>query len=321
MDLRDSVRLVGTLVPPEQIQVAARVMSEIQELPVPAGGTVEKGDLIARLDDARLVARKAEVDARVQLTRNTFSRLERLYESSTATRQELDEARAALDQALASQAMIEEELRDTRIAAPFAGRIGERQVSTGQLVQPGQILFSLTQMDPLELRMEVPERFSSALRDGMSVRMSSEAFPGDTFEGKLVFLSPDVNPRTRSVVVRAQMANPEEKLRPGMFGQVDLVLEERPEALVIPEAAVMQRGTQTMVLRKNSEGRADMRPVEVGIRFDGMMEIRSGLSKDDIVVVEGLMKARPGSLLKLGPGSERFGLSPESDDDENGDDA
>jgi len=320
MDLRDKIVLVGSLVSPEEIAVTARVQAELLELPVRPGQAVEAGILLARLDDVRILARKAEMEARVTLTRNTLERMRRLFGSNTATQQELDEAQGAFDQAAASLTLLEAELRDSRITAPFAGRVGERLVSQGQVLQAGQVLFTLTRMDPLEIRFEVPERFSAALREGMAVRMRSEAYPEERFEGVVVFLSPNVNPQTRSLVVRAEIANPYEKLRPGMFGQVELVLEERPGALVVPEAAVMQQGPANSVLRRNAEGRAELVRVQVGLRFDGQMEIRSGLSEGDVVVVEGLMiKARPGSLLAISPDSERFGLSPEKASAETGD--
>lgn len=318
MDIQDRVVLVGSLIAPEEIQVTARLQAELLELPVRSGQAVEAGDLLARLDDARLQARKAELEARETLSSTTLQRLKSLFESSTATQQELDEAQGSFDQAAAALTLLQEELRDTRIVAPFAGRVGERLVSTGQVLQAGQQLFTLTRLNPLELRFEVPERFIASLKEGMPVRMLSEAYPEDIFEGAVVFLSPTVNPQTRSIVVRAEIPNPDEKLRPGMFGRVELVLEERPDALVVPEAAVMQRGTDTLVLRQNAEGRAEFAPVQVGLRFDGMMEIRSGLDAGDIVVVEGLMKARPGALLSFSPESERFGLDlkPEETRDE-----
>lgn len=310
VDLQDTVRLVGSLEASEEVHLLARMQAEVMEIAFGQGDKVESGDLIARLDDARLQARLAEATARQRLAETNFARTERLRAVNTATDQELDEARGALDQANAAVQVLQDELRDTRILAPFSGRLGERLVSVGQVVQPGERIFTLTRLDPLEVRFEVPERFAGALRPGMTAMLRSSAFPEEDFEAEVVFIAPQAERRTRTLPVRARLENPDERLRPGMFARVELVLEERANALVIPEAAVMQRGDQAMVLKQNEEGRAAMQPVRVGLRLDGRVEIREGLREGDIVVVEGLLKARPGVKLAFSAASEDFGLDP-----------
>ncbi|MCC5850339.1 MAG: efflux RND transporter periplasmic adaptor subunit [Verrucomicrobia bacterium] len=325
--LQETVRLVGGFVAPEDIQVVSRIAAEIHELPFAQGAAVEKGDLLVAFDEARLLARKQEIEARLNLAEQTFNRNVRLRESNTVTDQELEVSQAELAQAKANLALVEEELKDTRIHAPFAGRLGERRVSVGQVVQPGQILLHLVQMDPLDIRFEVPERYLAALTDGLTVNVESDAFPDETFSGEVVFVSPEVRASSRTVAVRARVENPEGRLRPGMFGRVGLVLEERPEALVVPETAVMQQGRETVVLARNEEGRAERRVVRTGIRLGGRVEIREGLSEGDVVVVEGQMKARPGMLLNFTERSARYDLDleevapPEDELDEDGTDA
>lgn len=314
MPVRESVRLVGSLVSSDELNLSSRMMGELVAIHAVQGQDVEQGDLLFSLDQDRLLARRAETASRLALAQSSLERIRRLRASDSATEQELDQALAAQEQALAQKALLEAELRDTQIRAPFRGRLGERQVSVGEIVQPGTPLARLVRTDPLEVRFEVPERHLGALRAGLPVLLESEAFPGESFEAELSFISPELRIATRTVPVRATVPNSSGLLRPGMFVRVHLVLEERPRARVVPEAAVMQRGTQTVVLRQNEAGRAEERVVQVGVRFDGQMEIREGLTENDIVVVEGLMKARPGMLLNFSPESARFGLMVDTED-------
>lgn len=314
MPVRETVRLVGSLVPLDELNLSSRMMGELVAIHAVQGQQVEQGDLLFSLDQDRLLARQAETASRLALAQSSLERIRRLRASDSATEQELDQALAAQEQALAQKALLEAELRDTQIRAPFRGRLGERQVSVGEIVQPGTLLARLVRTDPLDVRFEVPERHLAALRAGLPVVLESEAFPGESFEAELSFISPELRMSTRTVPARATVPNASGLLRPGMFVRVHLVLEERPRALVVPEAAVMQRGTQTVVLRQNEAGRAEERVVQVGIRSDGWMEIREGLTENDIVVVEGLMKARPGMLLNFSPESARFGLTLDTED-------
>ncbi|MCC5845185.1 MAG: efflux RND transporter periplasmic adaptor subunit [Verrucomicrobia bacterium] len=314
MPVRETVRLVGSLVSLDELNLSSRATGELVEIHVGQGQLVSKGDLLFSLDQDRLLARRAETASRLALAESSLERIRRLRESDSATEQELDQASAVKEQARAQMELLEAELRDTRIRAPFSGRLGERMVSVGEFVQPGTPLARLVRTDPLEVRFEVPERHLGALKEGLRVELQSEAFPDEVYAAEVSFIAPELRMSTRTVPVRATVSNEKTLLRPGMFVRVSLVLDDRPEALVVPEAAVMQRGTDTVVLRQDEDGRAEERAVRVGLRFDGMMEIREGLAEGDIVVVEGLMKARPGMKLAFSPESERFGLTVETEE-------
>lgn len=307
----ESVRLTGTFTATEQVLVQSRVTGEVTEIHVERGEKVKRGALLLLLDSARIEAQLQENQARLDLAKTTFARNQRLRESDSATDQEVDESRAQVDQLRAQRALLEDQMRDTRLLAPFEGRVGDREVSVGQVVQPGQLLFDMVKTDPIHIRFEVPERFTGALRDGGSVRVESDVFPGEDFEGKLVFLAPSVRESTRTLPVRAELPNPDDLLRPGMFARVFLVMEERPEAMLVPEGAVVQRGNGTSVIVRNDEGRAETVSVVTGVRQNGMIEIREGLEPGQSVVVEGHMMIRPGSLLNFTERSRRFGLEPD----------
>lgn len=310
--VRETVRLVGSVVAVDALDVRSQRMGEVVGVHVEQGQVVNGGDLLFSLDRAALESRREELRARRVLADQTLERVKRLRETESATEQELDQAVAAKAEVEAQLSAVETELKETEIRAPFAGVAGERMIWPGDIVQPGMAMVRLVRMSPLEVRFEVPERYLGALRPGLVVEIESEAFRGEVFEASVSFVAPEVREATRTVTVRASMENPEGRLRPGMFVEVGLVIAERENSRVVPEAAVMQRGRETMVMRANGEGRAEIVPVQVGVRFDGKMEIVEGLAAEDRVVVEGLIKAQPGMLLNFVAESERFGLNVEA---------
>lgn len=307
--LRESVLLVGSFLAPELITVVSEIPGEILTLPAVEGTRVQEGDLLVSIDDRKLKARISDAKSRVNLAESTLRRAELLRAGNSISEQELDEAQAALDQAKASMDLLEAELQDTRIHAPMDGVLGEHMVSRGQVVQIGQELMTLVKTDPLEISFEVPEQYLSALKMGLKVKIQSKAYPETDFEGTVNYLAPRLRVNTRTLPVKAEVSNPDGKLRPGMFGNVELVLNELDEALFVPESAVIQQGTTTQVVVRNPAFRSEFRQVKVGVRQGGRMQILEGLRAEDQVVAEGTIKVfRPGMLLNFTADSARYGL-------------
>lgn len=307
--LRESVQLVGSFEAPELVRVASEVAGEILELPVPEGSQVKQGALLVAMDDRKLKARLADAKSRLDLAASTLKRAEILRKGNSISEQELDENRAAVEQARAAIDLLEAEIGDTRISAAMDGVLGEHRVSPGQVVNVGEELMTLVKMDPLEIQFEVPEQFLGALKDGLKVKIRSDAYPDAVFEGTLNYLAPRLNPRTRTLPVKAEVPNPDAKLRPGMFGNVELVLREKADAMFVPESAVLQQGTGNQVIVRNDQYRSEFREVTVGVRQGGRMQIVEGLTPVDQVVAEGAIKVfRPGALLNFTEDSERYGL-------------
>jgi membrane fusion protein (multidrug efflux system) len=301
---------VGTLVAPEHVSVMAQTQGEVLELPFEEGRRVETGQILARLDTQKAEARLREAAAQLTLAESTLARTEDLRASNNTSEQALDEARAQAASASATLSLLQKELEDMTLSAPMSGILGERNVSVGQIVQPGYVLMELVQIDPLEVRFEVPERQLGALNIGMELQLRLEAFPEEVLKGEVSYIDPILRENTRTVMVKARVANPEGRLRPGMFARVELVLEQIPEALFVPESALMQRGEKTLVMIRNAQGRSEEREVKLGQRKDGQAQIVEGLSAADLVVAEGLIKTMPGMLLNFTENSRRFGLEP-----------
>jgi len=307
--LRESVQLVGTFKAPELLVVISKVEGGITSIPVVEGSRVQKGDLLATIDQRKLRARLTDAKSRLKLAESTLKRAETLRESNSISQQELDEVQAEVDQSRASIDLLQVELDDTRITAAMDGVISEHMVSRGQVVPVGQELMTLVQLDPLEIEFEVPEKYLAAMKEGLSVNIKTDTYANEPFEGKVTYLAPQLNIRTRTLPVKALVPNPEGKLRPGMFGNVELVLDEKAEALFVPESAVMQKGSTNQVVVRNDNFRSEFRDVTVGVRQGGRMQIVEGLEADELVVAEGTIKVfGPGMLLNFTEDSKRYGL-------------
>ena len=179
------------------------------------------------------------------------------------------------------------------IRAPFSGRVGLRRVSVGTLINPGDVITTLDDTSVIKLDFSVPETFVSMLREGLSVRATAPAFPGRSFAGKVASIDSRVDVNTRSVTVRALLANEDGALRPGMFLNVALAKDER-ETLIIPEEALTPEAERQFVFVV-ADGKARRREVRIGGRSPGNVEILAGLDAGDRVVVEGTQKVRDGA--------------------------
>ncbi len=308
--VRPGLQVVGSLLAVASIDVVPEIAGTLEELFFAEGQTVQAGERLARLDATKLQARVAEAEARFRLADANLRRSQELLTRQTIARQEFDFAQAEFQVAEAALKLLRLELDDTEVSAPFAGRISERRVSPGQYVTVGQPLVRLVQMDPLEVAFHVPERNLPALKAGQRIALTVNSYPDLGVDGEVFFIDPVVDPQARTVLVKARIGNPDGLLQPGMFAVINLVLEERAQALVVPEAAVRYRGDQAYVVMVNEEQRVAFQDVSIGLRMPGKVEITSGLNAGDLVVVEGFQKMGPGTAIAVSPRSERYGVTP-----------
>jgi membrane fusion protein (multidrug efflux system) len=183
----------------------------------------------------------------------------------------------------------QENLSKRTIAAPFSGEVGARLVSPGQYVNAGTPLVTLVDKARVKVRFRVPERQLSLLRQGQAGRLTVAAWPGETFVGAVDLIDPVVDVATRTAEIRMLADNPEQRLKPGMFARVAVVVESRPHALVIPEAALVPSLSDVAVYAVTA-GVARLQPVKVGVRLPGQAEILEGLQADSQFVAAGIQK-------------------------------
>jgi membrane fusion protein (multidrug efflux system) len=294
----DEAVAVGSLRADESVMIRPEIAGRVAEIGFDEGSAVKKGALLARLDQAELAAVLASSSALAKLDAQRADRAEDLFKKGFISQQALDESRSNLARSRAKQAEDEARLAKTEIRAPFAGVAGLRQVSQGAFVAAGTDIARLEKIDQLKLDFRVPEAYLAQLRAGQPLKVQVDAYPKDAFGGAIYAIEPAVDEATRTVQLRARVANPELKLRPGMFGRVQLQLALREKAVWIPEQAIVPRGQDSFVFRVVA-GKAELVKVQTGARRVGEVEIRSGLAAGDLVVTEGTQRLGPGAAVTV----------------------
>lgn len=308
--LEDRVTTTGTLLPWEAVDVRAEVAGRVVALNFAEGATVGQGQTLVSLDTDVLRAQIEGARARRDLAGVQAGRYRELFEIGGLSRQELDQAVSEARVLDAELAQLAAEVRRRQIVAPFAGEIGLRQVSVGAYVAPGDPIATLRVTSQLRLEFTVPERYLGQIRQGEPVRFR---VPGqeDDFVATVYATEPNVDAATRSFTVRARVRNPGGVLVPGAFAEVALVLDEIPQALLIPAASLLTGADSTTVFIVR-DGVAVPRAVTTGVRTADRIQITSGLSADDVVMTSGVDQVRPGQAVRTGGAFDPTTVRPES---------
>ena len=293
--LEESISLVGTVMANEAVELRSELDGTIEEIDFEEGQPVTKDQVLARIDQKKLQASMAEADARLQLAKSTLERYTALAESRAVSQQEVDQAQATYETDKATLDLMQAQLEDAVVRAPFDGIIGERRISAGQYITKGTTITSLIDPDPMKAEFRVPERYIAQIAAGQPVQMTVAAYPDETFSGKVYFVGPEVEESTRTVLVKALVPNGEGKLRSGMFANLRLVMQIRKDALVIPETALIVQGQHTIVFVVDERNTVQPRPVKPGARLAGLVEVVDGLRAGETVVIEGTQKLGPGA--------------------------
>jgi membrane fusion protein, multidrug efflux system len=296
--LSEQVTAVGTLLSDEAVTVSSEIAGRLQEIHFEEGTAVEKGVPLFTLDESVYRAQLADAEAKLKLAEQTHQRTSQLFKNKYATAQSADEATSNLAVSSATVELARVQLEKTRIVAPFSGIVGLRRVSAGEYITAGQPLVNLESIDPVKADFRVPEKFLPAIRVGQTIRIKVDAFPDDTFEGKVYAIDPRLDVAGRSLLVRAKVPNTDQRLRPGLFARVTVLLQLKEDALSVPEQAIVPQGDDQFVF-KIVDGKARMTKVVTGTRREGRVEIVEGLAAGDEVVTAGQLKIRDGSAVSV----------------------
>ncbi|MEM9173981.1 MAG: efflux RND transporter periplasmic adaptor subunit [Myxococcota bacterium] len=303
--LAEEIKASGDLEAQFHTEIAAEVEGRVTELAIDEGGSVEAGVVVIEIDPerrqldlaaakARLAQRRAELANQQRKTK----RIRELRSQSVSSIQQLEEAEtmlalaeSAVSAERASVGVAERRVRDSSVAAPFAGLVARRSVELGEFVQPGKSLFELVALDPLEAIFSLTELDTERVRLGQTVEIRVGAFPDRIFEGKVAFIAPTIDPDTRTLRIKAEVDNAEGLLRPGLFARMNLGVAERANVLMVPAEALIQRVGGASVYRVNDaegdEGRVERIAVDVGSTEGDFVEIRGALRPGDKIVRRG----------------------------------
>ena len=292
----DSVQALGTVRARESVTITAKVSETVQQVHFQSGDIVAKGAPLVTLSGQAQQAALVEAKAEAEEADRLYRRQNELAAQQLIARSALDTQRAARDTANARVAQIRAQLGDRVIRAPFAGVLGIRQVSPGSLVTPGTAIATLDDTARVYVDFPVPETMLAQLAPGLQVSGHSEAYPDRRFDGVVSTVDARIDEATRSVTVRGDFPNADRALRPGMLLEIALQRPQR-QALLVPEIAIVQVGTDSFVYRVTGDGTVERAVVDVGARRDGLAEITRGVKAGERIVVDGTVKLRPGSRI------------------------
>ncbi len=290
------ISAVGSLRSNESVVIQPEITGRVSEIAFNEGEPVARGALLIRLDDSVHRAELQQAQAQLALSRANFERASDLFKRGNASARARDEALAQLRVAEANTALAQALLEKTALTAPFDGVLGLRHVSAGDYVKPGDKVVNLESINPVKVDFRIPEIHAAVLKAGQEITVMLDALPGKSFRGIVYAIDPLIDPNGRAVILRATVENPEHTLRPGMFARVNLVLSQRDDAIMLPETAVFPIGEKRFVY-KVADGKAVRAEVATGLRREGRVEILSGVTLSDEIVLEGSFKVQDGRPL------------------------
>jgi membrane fusion protein (multidrug efflux system) len=298
--LSSEIRVVGSLRSNESVVIRPEVAGRVSEILFDEGQRVEAGTPLLKLDAAIAAAEVAQAQAALALSQANHKRAVELFERKAASAANRDQTLAALRADQANLELTRARLDKLTLTAPFDGILGLRRVSLGDYVTEGQDVVNLEDIETLKVDFRIPERYLGSLAVGQPIRVVADAFPGRDFAGAVYAIDPLVDENGRAVFMRARLPNEDGALRPGLFVSVALLVGERKNAVLIPEQALLPRGTAQLVY-KVVDGKAVMTEVKTGARRNAMVEILEGLAPGDMVVTAGQIKLRDGARVAMQP--------------------
>lgn len=306
---------VGSLVAVQGVTISSEVSGAVKAIAFESGEMVKKGELLVRLDTSTEQAQLASAEATARLARLDLARMKTLREAGAGSEADLDAAKARAAESVAAVENWKAIIAKKTIRAPFSGQLGIRQIDLGQVLQPGTPIVSLQSSDPIYVEFSLPQQALSRVQSGNPVTVHTDAFPDESWEGKVDVVDARVDIDTRNFTVRAIVDNPSRALRPGMFVDVTVLRPETRTLLAIPASAVIfaPYGDSVYLTKEKTtdSGKtqkiAEQVFVRLGERRGDLVAVTSGLKAGDEVVSTGAFKLQNGMAVLV-----RNDLAPEA---------
>jgi len=298
---------VGGLVAVQGVAVSNELAGTVAGIAFDSGQLVKQGDLLVQLDTSTDQAQLRGFEAQNKLAQLSLKRAEELHKANVNAQSDLDTARALAEQAAAGVDNERAIIAKKTICAPFAGRIGIRQVNLGQFLPPGSPIAALEAFDPIYVDFFLPQQEGVHVVPGQAVRMTVDAYPGRVFTGTVSAVNSEVDPSTRNLQVRATLENPDEQLKAGMFASVDVLLPEQGKFITLPQTAVVYNpyGDTVYVVDRSKDASgaevlaARQRFVQLGDTRGDEVAVVKGVEAGEEIVTAGQIKLRNGSPVQI----------------------
>jgi membrane fusion protein, multidrug efflux system len=293
--LSEKIIAPGTVLASEAVEIKSEIAGRLLSLTVNEGRPIQKGTLLAKINDADLQAQLLKARVSLKQVQDFEARQKTLFDKELVSREDYESAVRSVESASADVALIAAQIEKTEVRAPFDGRVGLKFVSSGAYLSPGTKITTLVCNRPLKVDFSIPEKYAGRLKTGDPITFFS-AGCSSMNKGTVYAIDPMIDESTRSAHVRALCGDPDNRVLPGSFAEVTLVLLENPSALMVPSPALVPDATgQKVFCVKN--GKAISKSVTTGIRDSIMVETTSGLNVGDTVITIGVLLLRPGATV------------------------
>lgn len=302
---QSKITAVGSVLAIHGVDVTSEIVGLVKAIACKPGADVKAGDILVELNADVEMAQLQSLKADAALAEVTYKRDQAQFAINGISKAVLDADEANVASKKASVDQQAATVAKKTILAPFSGRLGTILIQLGQFVNPGDKMMTLQSLDPIYVDFYLPQQELSKVKMNQSVKLTTDAYPGVTFTGKITTINPKLDPMTRNVTVEATIENPEKKLLSGMYGVVDLTIGAPKEFLTLPQAAITYNpyGDAVYILKekeKDKQGNpiyiANQKFVILGETRGDQVQILKGLEKGDMVVTAGQLKLKNGSL-------------------------
>lgn len=324
-EINESLELLGDIRSNQEVRLFSKIPDRITRFAADMGDYVDKGDLIAAIENSSLQAGVNQTQANLEQAqsqlenlKNEFKRMEQLLQENAISQQQYDGVKTQLEATRAQVRGLQEalnqsnnQLSESYIRSPITGVIGKRFLEEGDMASMQSPIVTVVQMDTVKVAVNIVEKHLAGVREGLKTLVEVNAYPGERFEGVVTKVSPVIDPMSRMAEVEILLPNTDLKLRPGMFAEVSILLTNKENAIVIPKYAVLQRTElirdelgQQRIMKYNhvytvEKDRAYYREIEMGIENEGIVEVASGLMEGEQVVLLGQNNLEDSTKVRL----------------------
>ncbi|MCC5907281.1 MAG: efflux RND transporter periplasmic adaptor subunit [Balneolaceae bacterium] len=295
--LDNKISSTGNVRAIQEVELSTEVSGKVIGLHINEGSEVERGELLVKVNDNDLQAEKTRLESNIEMMEETQARQQQLFERGGVTQEDYDNTLMQLNNLQAELASVEAQIERTEVRAPFNGIVGLTYISDGAYVTPSTRIASLQDMNSVRIDFSIPERYSASVMSGNEIRFEVQGVDS-VFTGEVIASEPQIDPRTRTLQVRALAGNEEGLLNPGSFANVELILTTYEDAIMVPSVSLIpDAGTYKVLIVENGTAREQI--VDTGMRTRNHVQILNGLAPGDTVLVSGLLQVNDGEKVEI----------------------
>lgn len=290
--IENIIKVTGAILANESVALKSEISGKVERIYFQEGQRVKKGDLLLSINDDEIVAQLERLKYTQKLNEDIEYRQRQLLDKEAISREEYEIALTTLNTTLSDIKQTEARLAKHKIYAPFDGIIGLRQVSEGSYISPSDLVANIYSINPIKIEFSVPGKYSPMVNKGDTINFTIEA-SDQVFIGTIYAVEPKIDPRTRTLQIRAICRNDEELLIPGQFANINYILDVLPNALMVPSESIIPEMNSHMIFTYK-KGVVNEEEISIGMRTDTDVQVISGIHPGDTVITTGILQVRPG---------------------------